>query len=83
MHQIQHVADLVSSEPTFQCRVEEEASSSNKQIANECYEKNCVVSILQAIAYAFCCQVHEQKICECVDNFCRVLRYYIILQYVS
>ena len=41
------------------------------------------MSILQAIAYAFSSEVHEQKIRERVDNLRRVLRDYIILQTVS
>jgi hypothetical protein len=63
--------------------VKEKAASPHEQVANECHEKDGIMSILQAIAYAFRCQVHEQKICERVDDLCRVLRYYIILQNVS
>ena len=63
--------------------MKEKAPSSYKQVTDECNEKDRVVAILQAIAYAFCSEVHEQQIRERVDNLRRVLRDYIILQTVS
>lgn len=50
--------------------MEEEASTSNKQIADECHQKDRVMAMYEATSNALCSQVHEQQVCQCVDNLC-------------
>jgi hypothetical protein len=45
---------------TFQRGMEEETSSSNENVANEGNQKDGVMTVLQAIPYAFAGKVHEQ-----------------------
>lgn len=60
-----------------------EASRSNNQIANKGNEKDCIMSILQAVAYALGRQVHEQKIGKGVDKLGDVVSDNIVLATVS
>ena len=68
-----------SNERTFQRCVEQKAASSNKQVANECHQEDCVVSIFQTATDPLGGQVHEQHIRERVDNLRRILRNNIVL----
>ena len=64
---------------TFQCRMKQEAPSANEKVSNKGHEEDCIVTMLETVADAFCGQVHEQKIGECVDNFGSVLSNNVVL----
>lgn len=64
---------------TFQRRVKQEASGTNEKVPNERHEKNCIMSMLEAVANALRSQVHEQKICQGVNNLRSVLGNNIVL----
>jgi hypothetical protein len=59
--------------------MEQKASSSNEEIANERNHEDSIMSIFDATANALNSQVHEQQVRERVDNFCGVPRHDIIL----
>jgi hypothetical protein len=63
--------------------MEEEASTSNEQIANESHQEDSVVTMFQTATDALCSEVHEQQIGESVDDLRRVLRHDIILQLLA
>jgi hypothetical protein len=50
--------------------MEQKASSSNEEIANERNHEDSIMSIFDATANALNSQVHEQQVRERVDNFC-------------
>jgi hypothetical protein len=51
--------ELIEIELTLQCRVEQEASRTHKQIANKRHQEDCIMSMLQAIPYPFESKVHK------------------------
>ena len=63
--------------------MEPKAASSDKQIANKGNEKDKVVSILHAVAYALGSQVQEQKIGKGVDHLGHIGSDDIVLVIVS
>lgn len=65
---------------TFERRVKQEASGTDEKVPNERHEKNCIMSMFEAVANALCSQVHEQKICQGVDNLRSVLGNNIVLR---
>ena len=63
--------------------MKQKTTTSDKQIANKGNEKDCVMSILQAIAYALGSEVHEQQVRERVDHLSRIVSDNVVLQIVS
>lgn len=63
--------------------MESKTSTPNQQITNECNHKDSVMTISYTILNASCGQIHEQKICECVDYFGGIWCRIVVLEVVS
>jgi hypothetical protein len=70
----------MTSSLTLQTCVEEHASDSDKKITQECCEETSIVTVPQATAKSFGCQIQEGQISECVYDLCDIRRRIVVLR---